>query len=102
MNASDLAMEHSNFEQAKAEYAAAGKLAPHIVEIDFWQAVTLATVGRVDEALPVFRKVFAAEPIWATLIPRLVRAELLPDDPELLAQIAAQAPDPKDDPSPRP
>ncbi len=92
MNAGDAALEHGDFESAKAEYAAAGKLAPHIVEIDFWQAVTLVTVGQVDQALPIFRKVFEVEPVWATLIPRLVRAELLPNDPDLLTRIGAQAP----------
>ena len=74
------------------EYAEAEKLAPQIVEIPFWTAVTMASSGRVDESLPIFRKVFRAEPIWAELVPRLVASELLPDDDELIGRILAQRP----------
>ena len=65
--------------------------APHIVEIPFWQAVSLVSAGQLDAALPIFADVFAKEPVWADLVPRLVHSGLLPDDPEILARIAAQA-----------
>ena len=90
MNAGDLAIEHADFVTASREYAAAEKLAPDIVEIPFWHAVTLAAGGRVDASLPIFRSVFAREPFWADLVPRLVPAEILPDDAELLEKIDAQ------------
>jgi uncharacterized Ntn-hydrolase superfamily protein len=92
MNAGDLAMEKGDFPAASREYAAAETLAPHMVEIPFWHAVTLAGSGRPSEALPIFRSVFDREPVWAELVPRLVTAGLLPNDPELIAAIAAQAP----------
>ncbi len=92
MNAGDAAMEEADFETASREYAAAEKLAPQIVEIPFWHAVTLASSGEVEKALPIFKRVFAREPIWAELVPRLVRSELLPSDPELIEKILAQAP----------
>ena len=92
MNAGDAAMEDADFGTASREYAAAEKLAPQIVEIPFWHAVTLASSGEVDKSLPIFKRVFAREPIWAELVPRLVRSELLPDDPELIEKILAQAP----------
>ncbi|MHC5022823.1 MAG: DUF1028 domain-containing protein, partial [Planctomycetota bacterium] len=57
----------------------------------FWHAVTLITGGREDEAMPLFRKVFAAEPIWARVVPRLVEPGILPDDPALLERILAEA-----------
>ena len=41
-------------------------------------------------ALPIFRRVFAREPVWADLVPRLVPSEILPDDEQLLRQIEAQ------------
>ncbi|HUU84806.1 MAG TPA: DUF1028 domain-containing protein [Phycisphaerae bacterium] len=94
MNAGDAALEKDDFAAANAEYAAARKLAPDIVEIPFWQAVTLVGSGRTDDALPIFREVFQREPIWATLVPRLVPSGLLPDDKEMLARIAEQAPAP--------
>ncbi len=91
MNAGDLAIEHGDFEKASVEYAAAAeKLAPEIVEIPFWHAVTLAAGGQADRAMPIFKRVFAREPVWADLVPRLVPSGILPDDPDLLARIEAQ------------
>ncbi len=90
MNAGDLAIEHGDFAQASREYASAEKLAPEIVEIPFWYAVTLAASNQVDESLPVFRRVFAREPIWADLVPRLVPPGILPDDDALLEKIDSQ------------
>ena len=92
MNAGDVAMEHGDFKQASQEYAAAEKLAPEIVEIPFWHAVTLAGSEEVSKALPIFRRVFAREPVWADLVPRLVPSGLLPDDPDLIKRIVAEAP----------
>ena len=91
MNGGDAAMEKGDFETANREYAAAGQHAPGIVEIPFWQVVTLATNGQLDQALPIFRAVFAREPRWVTVVPRLIGAGLLPDDADLLARIRAQA-----------
>jgi len=93
MNAGDLAVEKQDFAAANREYTAAARLAPDIAELPFWQAVTLAGAGRVEESLPIFRQVFEREPTrWPGLIPRLVKAGLLPDDRELVARILAQAP----------
>ncbi|MCZ6835212.1 MAG: DUF1028 domain-containing protein [Planctomycetota bacterium] len=92
MNEGDLAMEHEDFSLALREYSAARELAPHIVEIPFWTAVTMASSGRVDECLPLFKEVFAKEPIWAELVPRLVKSGLLPDDDAMITRILKQAP----------
>lgn len=92
MNAGDAAVEASDFEGAAREYAAAEALAPEIVEVAFWRAVTLVSSGRVDEALPVFKRVFAAEPVWVGVIERLVAVKMLPDDREIVDRILAQAP----------
>jgi uncharacterized Ntn-hydrolase superfamily protein len=88
MNAGDKAMEEEDFERANEEYSAAEKLAPQIVEITFWRAVTLATIGRIDEAIPLFEDVFEREPIWRELVPRLVDSELLPG--EVAADVMAK------------
>ena len=90
MNAGDLAIEHGDFAHASREYAAAETLAPQIVEIPFWHAVTLAASDQVEASLPIFRRVFAREPIWAELVPRLVPSGILPDDPGLLKRIDSQ------------
>jgi hypothetical protein len=48
-------------------------------------------MGKVEESLPLFRKVFAMDKNWATLTPRLPKSGLLPDDPKLIAKILAVA-----------
>lgn len=91
MNAGDLCAERRDWDCASREYAAAEKLLPEMAEVTFWHAVTLVTGGRVEQALPLFRHVFAREPKWAELVGRLPAAGLLPDDAALLARIRAQA-----------
>jgi uncharacterized Ntn-hydrolase superfamily protein len=89
MNRGDELATQAKWDEAGREYAAAARLAPHIVELPFWHAVTLAAAGRLDEARPLFADVFAREPRWRELVPRLPAAELLPDDPELVEAILA-------------
>jgi len=76
--------------EAKASYEAAAKLAPGVWEMPFWQAVALASSGKLDEALPIFKQVFAAEPFWKRLVPRLAEVDQLPKDPALLKAIQSQ------------
>ena len=77
------------WDEAGREYAAAAALAPEIAELPFWHAAALATAGRLDEARPLFAAVFAREPRWRELVPRLPAAGLLPDDQDLIAKIVA-------------
>jgi hypothetical protein len=62
-------------------------MAPHIPELPFWQAVTLAELDRMDEALPLFHDVFARDPSLAVLLQRLPAAGLLRPDPRVIARI---------------
>ena len=78
------------WEQAKRAYAAAAQLAPGVWEMPFWQAVALASSGKLTEALPLFKQVFAVEPFWKRLVPRLADVDQLPKDPALLKAIEAQ------------
>ena len=87
MNDGDLAVERKDDAGALKAYAAAGALVPDNAEMVFWHAVALVNMKRVDEALPLFRKVFKMDPAWAELTPRLRKAGLLPDDPKLLERI---------------
>ena len=89
MNRGDERMAAEDVAGALAEYAAAAGLYPENQEIRYWQAVTMAGSGQLEAALPVFAAVFAAEPRWRTLTPRLVPAGLLPDDPAVLERILA-------------
>lgn len=92
MNAGDEAMAEGDFQAALDHYAKATELAPDIAELPFWKAVTLFTEGREDEALPIFRHVFALEPRWVPLVPRLPASGLLPDDEEKIEKILSVAP----------
>jgi len=90
-NRGDELMTEKNVEAALGEYAAASRLAPEIVELPFWHAVTLASIGREAEAAPIFRAVFAKEPLWLDMLERLPAAGLFPNDAALIARIKAQA-----------
>jgi uncharacterized Ntn-hydrolase superfamily protein len=92
MNAGDLAMEKEDNEAALREYAAAEALVPDNAEMIYWHAVALVNMQRVDESLPLFRKVFAMDQNWATLTPRLPKSGLLPNDSTIIDRILAQAP----------
>lgn len=70
-----------------------GKADPSVLgdnpELVFWQGVTMAAAGQVDEALPLLRRAYAAGPGWAELLRRLPAAGLFPDDPELVERCAS-------------
>jgi uncharacterized Ntn-hydrolase superfamily protein len=89
MNAGDLAVEKKDNEGALREYSAAEKLVPDNAEMIYWHAVALVNMGRVDESLPLFRKVFAMDRNWITLTPRLPKSGLLPDDPKVIERIVS-------------
>lgn len=89
MNAGDLAVEKKDNEGALREYAAAEKLVPNNAEMIYWHAVALVNMGRVDESLPLFRRVFVMDPNWRTLTPRLPKSGLLPNDPKIIKRIVS-------------
>ena len=89
MNAGDLAVEKKDNEGALREYGAAEKLVPNSAEMIYWHAVALVNMGRVEESLPLFRRVFAMDRNWITLTPRLPKSGLLPDDPKLIQKIVS-------------
>jgi len=91
MNAGDKAVELHDNAGALREYGAAEQLAPDNAEMIYWHAIALANMGRVDESLPLFKKVFAMDKNWVDLTNRLPQAGLLPDDKQLLQKIVAQA-----------
>ncbi len=89
MNAGDLAVEKKDNEGALREYGAAESLVPDNAEMIYWHAVALVNMNRVEESLPLFRKVFAMDKNWITLTPRLAKAGLLPDDAKLIERITS-------------
>ncbi|MCS6914203.1 MAG: DUF1028 domain-containing protein [Myxococcales bacterium] len=91
MSEGDEALERRDHEAALRSYAAAEQLAPDNLEMVFWHAVALVNMGRTADAVPLFRRTFAGAPGWRTLVRRLPRAGLLPDDPAVMEQIISPA-----------
>ena len=91
-NRGDELMTEQKVDLALKEYEAASRLAPEIVELPFWHAVTLASIGHEAEAAPIFKAVFAKEPIWSELLERLPAAGLFPKDPALIKRIQSLSP----------
>ena len=91
MNAGDLAVERKDNQGALREYSAAAALAPGNMEMVYWHAVALVNMGRVDESLPLFSRVFRAEKNWMTLTPRLAAAGLLPKDQNVIDRVLKAA-----------
>jgi uncharacterized Ntn-hydrolase superfamily protein len=92
MNRGDVYSEKKQWDSAAVAYGTAEKMAPHIMELPFWHAATLANTGRVDDALPIFGRVFAKERRWIPLVSRLVPAGLLPSDSGVVNRILRMAP----------
>ncbi|HET8668754.1 MAG TPA: DUF1028 domain-containing protein [Terriglobales bacterium] len=95
MNAGDAATEHKDNEGALREYAEAERIASsaegvqpsRLAEMMYWHAVALVNMGRVDESLPLFRKVFATMPSYRELTPRLPKSGLIVGDPKVIEKI---------------
>jgi len=77
MNEGDLAIEKKDMQLAKELYAKAETLYPNNEEMKYWQAVSLANMGNLAEALPMFKIVFAKNENWRDLTKRLVPVKLL-------------------------
>jgi len=89
MNEGDALLAKNLSEEAKEKYSLAAAMAPEIEEMPFWQAVTLADTGKIEEALPIFKKVFRKNKDWAELVKRLPASGLLKDDAEMIRKILA-------------
>lgn len=77
MNKGDLAVEHGNMVLALKEYAAAEEMQPENFEMKYWKAVTMANNGMLEEALPIFKIVFANDTNWREMTKRLPVSGLL-------------------------
>jgi uncharacterized Ntn-hydrolase superfamily protein len=89
MNEGDEHLANGDVDKASAAYSGAAKLVPDNHETVFWHAVTLASAGREDEAMPLFAEAFERWPLWRELVQRLPASGLLPQDPALMRRIVA-------------
>ncbi|MFK7804013.1 MAG: DUF1028 domain-containing protein [Anaerolineae bacterium] len=89
-NEGDEHLGKDDMSAALAAYQAAMDLVPDSAtqgEIPFWVGVTLASLGKVDEALPYLVRGQKQHDRWVDLLPRLSIAGILPDDPALLERL---------------
>ncbi|HEV3039346.1 MAG TPA: DUF1028 domain-containing protein [Candidatus Angelobacter sp.] len=91
MNAGDKAVELHDNQTALKEYGAAERLVPDNAEMIYWHAIALVNMNKVEDSLPLFKRVFAIDRNWAELTGRLPKSGLLPDDPQLIQRIVSQA-----------
>jgi uncharacterized Ntn-hydrolase superfamily protein len=94
MNHGDALLAEGKVEEALKEYKESVQTIPEVSEFPFWQAVTLADMGRLEEALPIFKEVFAADSNWVLLLSRLPAAGLIKNDPGILSRIMELSPSP--------
>ena len=90
MNKGDEYLTENNVKAALKEYTTAMNIYPGNPEMMFWPAVTMAATGKVEESLPLFKKVFAMDKRWAELLKRLPEADQFPKDKKLMKKILSQ------------
>lgn len=90
MNQGDLRVEKADMDGAMREYSRARELAPACYEMSFWAGITMASVGRLDEAATLVQSSFQGEPRLKKLVPRLPAAGLLPDKPEVIKRLVGE------------
>ncbi len=86
----DTSLGPGRFELARREFDEAmahSKAMTGNAELHFWHACQLAAAGQWDEATPLFRSAFVADPAWRELVPRLASIGRMPDSPELIERI---------------
>lgn len=92
MNQGDEFLTNNKIPEAMEAYSKAMKMFPGNAEMIFWPAVTLAATGRIEESLPLFKKVFAMDINWTILLQRLPQVGQFPKDKKLMQTILAAAP----------
>lgn len=88
LNEGDGLVTTGDIEGAMGAYTKAMELVPDDVtngEAPFWVGITLASIGREEDALPYLIRAQAQDPRWVELVGRLPAAGLLPS-----AEIAAR------------
>ncbi len=91
MNQGDEVLSKGDTSAALAAYSSAALLAPEMIEITFWHAVTLADTGHMEQALLIFKQVFAENPDWAVLLKRLPPVGMVKMSPAEVEKIIHQS-----------
>ena len=91
MNEGDLAIEHGDEKKALQEYGAAQEMFPENIEMRYWSAVSLVNIGKTEQALPMFKKIFSEDANWIELTRRIFLNGMLSTDEATLIKIVEQS-----------
>jgi len=91
MNSAEALMVQGEMDEAVAHFSRAADLAPEQTEIALWKAICLALNQRLEEAMPLFERIFEHDPHWARFIERLPQVGML--EPALAEKILRERPD---------
>jgi uncharacterized Ntn-hydrolase superfamily protein len=87
MNAGDLAIEKGDMDAAIQLYGGAMQAFPENLEMKYWTAVSYANAGKLADALPLFKTVFAADKNWLEMSHRIRKNKLLNVSDAVFAEI---------------
>ncbi len=87
MNQGDLAIENNDVAAALKAYSTAEAMFPENEEMKFWHAVSLINVKKTEDALLIFKGIFAKNKNWQVLVPRIHKVGLLNTDEVTLKKI---------------
>ena len=92
LNEGDELVTKNDVAGAVKAYGAATSMVPDAAtngEAVFWTGISLASGGKVREAIPYLARAYAVDPRWAELVTRLPAAGLLPNDPALVERLVS-------------
>ncbi|CAN5207876.1 hypothetical protein BH09BAC2_BH09BAC2_09050 [soil metagenome] len=87
MNNGDLQVEKNNMTAAMNEYNSAMKMFPNNLEMQYWTAITLINNKQADKAVPMLKKIYAADANWRALTRRLPKVGLITADQQTMKKI---------------
>jgi len=87
MNAGDVALEKNDVQGALEAYGTAERMFPDNLEMQYWHAISLANIGMIEDALPMFKDIFVKDENWRLLTERLPGVGLLNIDKKDLERI---------------
>jgi len=84
-------LAQGKFAEAKSLLQSASRKAPELDEIKFWQGVSLLNDRKVDQALPLLKKVIAVNADWGKVLKSMARTPLLTLPPRRVERVLQRA-----------
>jgi uncharacterized Ntn-hydrolase superfamily protein len=86
-NRGDELISAGKVEESLQAYEKAGRFAPDLEELEFWQAVSLVQSRRLKDAKPIFKRVFRKNKDWIQVTKTLPKIGLLPKNRTIIREI---------------